>query len=453
MTAVPPARTAVSTGASATFREAGDSSATRPLTKAQRLTLLVLPTLMALGPWASLSPGSELAPTAFRVLLVLAALPAVSGVVRHWRTMPSAVRLALWATGVLIVWGAVSLLWSADMAFGLRIEVSLLIGLASMVVMLGLAQGTDEGVGALRWGYVLALLVTGGIALWEFRTGQHLTDVTAEQGPYLFSKTAVSASLGNPNNFGAFLLSTLGPLLVLLARARHVLTLGLWAGALGLLMFLTVQTESRAAVGGLVAMMVLAMLLLAFINIGYLFMGLLAGGIVYVTVLTFLGPQVQGVVDRLTDTGQDKADQLRLDLTSDALTQFASTGGLGTGMGAFQAVLEATPDRLARQIVPAHNTLAQVAAENGVIGLAAFVGVLVACASVLFLRGGGAVAASNRFEIVLVLIALGVSMIVASYMLNHAELWVNIGYMLCLVWNVQRHRQQTGHAAPERIAA
>ncbi|OFS15013.1 O-antigen ligase [Kytococcus sp. HMSC28H12] len=453
MTAVVPAPASLHTGASAAFHGAGEDVATRPLTKLQRLVLWVLPTFMALGPWASPTPGAEGGVTAFRVLLVLTAIPALASVTQNWRSMPTAVRRAIWATVTLLVWGLVSLTWSADMAFGLRIEVSLLIGLTGVLVMLGFSQGTDEGVGALRWGYLLALLVTGGIALWEFRTGQHLSDVTAEQGPYVFSKTAVSASLGNPNNFGAFLLSTLGPLLVLMSRSKHLLKLGLTLTMLGLLSFLTVQTESRAAVGGLLAMLVIAMLLLAFINLGYLLMGLMAGAMAYFTVITFLGPQVQGVLDRLTDTGQDKADQLRLDLTHDAIQQFSATGGLGTGMGAFQAVLENTPDRLARTIVPAHNTLAQVAAENGVVGLAAFLGVLVACISVVFTRGGGAVALSNRFEIVLVIIAVGVSMIVASYMLNHAELWVNIGYMLCLVWNVHRHRDNTGSRLAERTTA
>lgn len=410
------------------------------LPRYHKLMLFLMPPLVGLGPWASLTPGAEFSPYAFRIVLVLALVPGFAGLRASFRDAPPRIRTAVWCTVGLVVWGLVSLLWSEDAVFGLRVQISLLLGLLSLVVMLGLCRGTDEGVGALRWGYVAALMATGAVGLWEVATGSHLADATGDDSAYVFSASAISSTLNNPNNFGAFILATLGSVLAMFSLRRGVFSLTFLLGMLALAGFLAVNTESRGAVFGYLVILAVALFALLLFDVGYFLTAGVGLSVLGLAVYTLLPQRVQNVVETVTTEGDQRSDELRRNLSADAWRYFEQSGYLGLGAGSFQAHLANDPTRLATKVTPAHNTLFQTAAEHGLPGVVLLVTIFAACLSILVMRAHGFRQRLAQFEVLLLMAAVAMLMFVASYVLNHAEFWVHIAFMLCLVWNFWRHR-------------
>lgn len=315
-----------------------------PLKRRDKVLLLLIPPLVGLGPWASLTPGAAFSPYAFRVLLVIALIPAFGYLGSSYRDAPLHVRRAVNALTLLILWSAVSLVWSPGVGSGLRTIVSLLLGLLSVLVMLGLSRGTDEGITYLRWGYVLALLATGAVGTWEIATGNHLTAAseTEAETAYTFSESAISSTLLNPNNYGAFLLALLAPILAIFSKQRNALILLGLSGLIGWAFMLAVNTESRGAVFGFVAVMGLAALALAFINIGYLITALFSAALAAAAIITLAPGQVAKVIDTVTSEADAGSDEFRRNLTWAAIRQFEESFGLGVGLGGTPTTLHWT---------------------------------------------------------------------------------------------------------------
>lgn len=408
-----------------------------------RVILFLMPLLVGLGPWASPTPGAAFAPTAFRVLLVISLLPATVGLREEFRNAPGAVHRGVWLTLGLILWGATTLLWSPAIANGLRVEVSLLIGFLLVLSLLGLSRGSDAGVSSLRWGFILALLGTGAIGMWEVITGSHLAETTGEGDAYVFSATAISATLGNPNNFGVFILGCTPAILALLAGRRNLFGLMALASIFAFAFFLALNTESRGAVYGLLAVLAVSAFALILFDIGYFIVAAFLGLVGAASAVAIFPARVATLIDPLIAKENAKSDELRRNLTRDALRYFEDSAFLGKGLEGFQPTLDTDPVRLASKTLPAHNTIAQVAAEQGIVGLLLFGGVLATCLTMVLSRRANQHQRRLQFEALTMLPALAAAMLVTSYFLNHTELWLWLGYLLCLRWNFARHASPT----------
>lgn len=399
------------------------------LPRRHRLALFLIPPLAALGPWASFTPGAELSPYFFRILLALSIVPALGNLSAHLRYAPPAVRRAITATAALIGWGLIGLLWTPEIWVGFRDIVGVLLGLLTVLVSLGLARGRTEGVASIRWGFLAALIATGAIALWEVRTGLHLRQFS--HGSYGFAATAASSTFINPNNFGSFILGVLGPCIVLVARRRTlirqlILALGpITAG------YLAVQSESRGAVFGTLIIIAVALLALAAVNIGYFLMASLIASPVALAAFFYFNTYLQDILRTITTDADQASDAVRVQLLRQALRYFWESFGIGTGPGSYLATVASDPDRLT-PVTPAHNTLAQVAAEYGIVGLVALLTVMIACCSPLFSPAHAPIQRHIKFEVVLTLTALVGASVIASSVLGDPSWWVLVAYMLCL---------------------
>lgn len=416
-----------------------------PLARSQLMGLFLIPPLAALGPWASFTPGAELSPYFLRILLILLLVPAL----RHLSTtstVPNVIRSSIWAAVVLIGWGLVGLLWTPEVWVGFRDVSGILLGFLTVCVMLGLTRGNALGISAIRWGFLAALISTGAVALWEIRTGSHLREFSI--GTYGFRDTATSSTFINPNNFGAFLLGTIGPCIILVARMRKLIpqvSITLMILGAG---FLAVNTESRGAVFGTLIILTLGLLALAVFDIGYFITAsLIATPVAIITSLIF-DSQIRNVLDTITTQSDAASDAVRIQLLKQAISSFSESFGIGTGPGSYLATLAADPERLT-PITPAHNTLAQVAAEYGVPGLLAMLVILFGCISVLFPPRHVGGLRLIQFELVLCFAALSGASLIASSVLGDPSWWVLIGYMLCLTW--QFRSCETNLNASERV--
>ncbi|KRE35492.1 hypothetical protein ASG73_16285 [Janibacter sp. Soil728] len=408
------------------------STATLQVRWPRRLSLFLIPSLAALGPWASFTPGAEGSPYFFRILLVLMLLPALSGLRQEWHTLPPRMRSAAWASLIFLLWGCFGLLWTPDTALGQRNLISVTLGMISVGVMLGTMRGNPRAMASLRWGFLAAVVVTGAIGLWEIRTGAHLSEHT--DGAYSFSSTSIAASFINPNNFGAFLLGTVGPTLIVIARLRSIVAQGLVSLLLVFTLFLAINTESRGAVAGALTLILIASLALAAFDLGYFLVTVLLVTPVALAIPVFFSRRLSALITSVTSQADAGSDSLRVALTEHAVRYFFESGGVGTGPGSFQAVLAADPQRGTGRIVPAHNTFAQIAAEYGVIGLVAFLVIIVACVAAVLPVAKVGPQRLLQFEVVLCFAALVYAGLIASSVLGDPSWWVLIGYMLCLSW-------------------
>ena len=398
----------------------------------RRLGIFLIPPLAALGPWASFTPGAEGSPYFFRILLVLMLIPAIGGIRSGWPDMPPRARAATWAGAIFLLWGCIGLLWTPDFTSAQRNLISVALGMTSVVVMLGTTRGHPQAVSTIRWGLLAAVIATGAVGMWEIRTGSHLSEYSA--GTYFFSPTSIAATFVNPNNFGAFLLGTVGPTLIVIARLRSILAQAAICILLAFTLFLALNTESRGALLGSLALILLAALALALFDLGYFITAALILTPIALTVPMFFASQFSSLVNSATTSADARSDELRIVLTEHAIRYFWESRGVGTGPGSFLTVLQTDPSRSAAFVVPPHNTLAQVAAEYGVIGLIAFLLILVACIRSAFPPAIAGPLRLLQFEMVLCFAALVYASLVASTVLGEPTWWVLIGYLLCLSW-------------------
>ena len=77
------------------------------------------------------------------------------------------------------------------------------------------------------------------------------------------------------------------------------------------------------------------------------------------------------------------------------------------------------------------------------MGLLLFGGVLATCLTMVLSRRANQQQRRLQFEALTMLPALAAAMLVTSYFLNHTELWLWLGYLLCLRWNYARHASPT----------
>ncbi|WP_435203094.1 O-antigen ligase family protein [Janibacter sp. GS2] len=297
--------------------------------------------------------------------------------------------------------------------------------------MLGLSGGSPRAVSALRWGFLAALLTTGAVGLWEISTGSHLREFS--DGAYAFSASSIASTFINPNNYGAFLLGTLGPTLMIIARVRNLLPQLIVCFILAGSLLLAINTESRGAVFGIIIILAIASVALAAFNVGYFITAtLVASPIVIVGSLLFT-TRIRLVIENITSGADASSDATRVLLGKQAITYLFESGGVGKGPGSFLATLEMDSD-WASVITPAHNTFAQTGAEYGLPGLVALLVILGTSMATFLTPSQSGAQRLIQFEMVVCFSALCGAALIASSVLGDPSWWVLIGYLLCLTW-------------------
>lgn len=154
---------------------------------------------------------------------------------------------------VWVAWGMCSVLWScllwgASPLRSLREIIDVSFGLLSCLTLTKFLEGDPRKANILRMGWVLAFLVTGAVALWEINSGNHLPGYATEG---LELEAAVYSTLGNPNNYAAFLALSF-PFLLWSVRISNGYRKIVFATLLGSLPILMVLAAGRLAMLALI---------------------------------------------------------------------------------------------------------------------------------------------------------------------------------------------------------
>jgi len=311
-------------------------------------------------------------------LVVLAALPlALAMATRHSKNLA---RPALALMLVAVVWwllGAVGLQWSPGVEAGLKSLAAVAFGLALLVLVWLLPCEWRQIGDALIAGWQVSFAITSIIALWEVISMQHLPGYVLDNAPvyFLLNKRFAMATLGNPNNYGAYLLYVLavlfaGAVFATSARARVLQYLGA-----GLAVGLLVVSGARLAMAGCVVEVVvlIAASRRRLRGRAVLLMFLLAS-IAFAVMGRWGGYAVSKILSLSSGFSNPGSLQARLNLVLDGAFLSFQHLGLGVGPGGFgPSVASGTVPYFTFGLENAHNFFTEIASEYGVFSLAIFV--------------------------------------------------------------------------------
>lgn len=271
-----------------------------------------------------------------------------------------------WAAALVAI-GGVTLTYSLDPNKGRNELIRLCFNFLLMVMVAAYAAtpGRQRAV-ARTWIVVGAILAV--VALAQFVTGfAFWNPKLQEQGDF----RRINATFADPNTFASFL--NVGAAFALSFLAARRTRFWLWAPALGLLGVGLVVTFSRS---GWVAFGLMILLWgLFFARTGrqlLLFLAFLASGAGIVAA-------APGALDRIADLGGVEALSVRPQLIAVGLLMFAEQPLTGLGLGSFQAAVTtsyAYAYPFFNYVTASHTSIVTTAAEQGVFGLLATLGLL-----------------------------------------------------------------------------
>ena len=260
------------------------------------------------------------------------------------------------------------------------------------------AVRSPEMMRAVVWALLVAGGVMGAISVWQEAThayGQTLlgfaqvNDQAFKVGDTLSGKLLrprLSGPLGEQNRYGQVLL-VLVPLAISRMRAEPSVALRSLATALaGLILAGMVLSFSRGAVVAL-AVIAVAMVIVGFVRLRHLLVTALALAVLVTVVVPEYGLRVRslGAADTATaqDSQADAAIRGRATENLAALATFRDHPFLGAGPGGFFArYSQEQANKLDLRYLGknrrAHNMYLEIAADTGIVGLAAFLAIVVA---------------------------------------------------------------------------
>ncbi|MFI2648376.1 O-antigen ligase family protein [Micromonospora fulviviridis] len=442
----------------------GDTSASPPELGKVRLLLALLPVLAALGAYATIDLSPATFPNLYRVVVVLAVVPAFLLLLRPRTATVVVPRLFMWLAVTWALWLPVSLFWTVDADTGLRKIGSISYAFAAGLCVLAFSGGSRTGVATLRLGWTVAFLVTGAIAVWELQSGRHLSDAAALGGP---DATLTASTFYNPNNYAGFLLTCLPFLVWGGIVARSTLIRVLHAGLIVFWIVLIVATQSRT--GFLGALVVGPVAVWWFGRAASLRQRPVAVPVLVLGLAAWIGLSLaaasepgQRVLGQFTSPFEENdslraSDRMRVNLTLLGWRLFVSSGLLGRGAGSFELLAGQWQQVDLGGTTMAHNSFAEIAAEFGLPALLPLFAVIVVLVHVTLRRTAAAAHRAEAFDLRMAtglgLAGFAASGLAASSILASPWWWMLLGQASAQAWLLYRMCPSRGARPTDRRPA
>lgn len=311
-------------------------------------------------------------------LVILAALPlALAMATRHSKKLARPV-LALML--VAVVWwllGAVGFQWSPGVEAGLKSLAAVAFGLALLVLVWLLPCEWRQIGDALIAGWQVGFVITSLIAMWEVISMHHLPGYLLDNTPayFLLNNRFAMATLGNPNNYGAYLLYVLAVLFAGAVSATSARARVLQYFAAGLAVVLLVMSGARLAMAGcVVEVVVLIAASTRRLRGRVVVLAFLLAGVAFAVAGRWGSYAVSKILTLGSGFSNSGSLQTRLNLVLDGAFLSFQHLGLGVGPGGFgPSVASGTVPFYAFGLVDPHSFFTEIASEYGVFSLTAFV--------------------------------------------------------------------------------
>lgn len=351
-----------------------------PTTRFERVLVFAVPVLAALGPLAPLA-GPVFA---FRAAVLLLFIAALTGAKRV-RQQESRLRTRTWWLLAIGALSAALLTFTNGFGdYGGAEIVSMIFG--GLIVISFMLLPVDVAlIRTLAWGWLVALTVSGALAVYELRTGWRASNHFLNRDPQgLVTDDGTASTFGNPNDYAYFLLASVLIFVIGFASTRSRKARTLFAVGILTVPALIVFTES---ILGIVLLGILALgLLLARVPLASPILVILLG-VAAVIVVTFPGglPALLGVDPAyvaLFDEGRTGA--VRANLLMNGWRFSVETGFFGLGPGGFETRMAAGgPDDLTTYgILSPHSAITETLSQYGALTFLALVAVMITLATI-----------------------------------------------------------------------
>ncbi|MCT8977254.1 O-antigen ligase family protein [Clostridium sp. CX1] len=219
--------------------------------------------------------------------------------------------------------------------------------------------------------YIVCITIMSIFGIYQYFTGAYLSKGFVNTDGFL-GRPRVTVSLDNSNNFGAFLILAIFPVVMLLIYEKSIKK-KVFLGILSLSLLINIVfSYSRNAMMGLV----IGLIILALVYSWRLLIPI--GG---VTALLFLIPQIGG---RLLEIGKGSENYTRLKLWKTAWYMIKEHPIFGVGNGNFVSLYDSYVEKYPELYIyyeykrfPTHNSYLKVQSELGVMGIVFFIGILI----------------------------------------------------------------------------
>jgi len=349
----------------------------------RRLTLGVMAFVVLTFPAdlpGSLGVGATVAKP-LGVILALAWIAQVVAAHGNVRLLPRDYPALNWAIVTFVAVAACSAVWATDLAL-LEYEWKRLVQVAILLYVVYTTATSERSFRAIVWAYLAGSLLTAGYSILS--------------GSYAAASGRLSG-LFDPNTFAAELIPAICISALLLVTPRRARVRAVAGLVLGVDLLAFALTQSRGGLVGLGVALGAAIILggraRPRLVVGILLLLAIAGSY-YVE---YAPAKVKSRLSNVSAQGSSgRSDEWNI-----AIRMFGDHPILGVGLGNYQAI---EPDYAARSIdlqfvnyvvqdrLVAHNTYLEIAAELGLIGLAAFLGIL----GFTLVRATGALAQLER---------------------------------------------------------
>lgn len=443
----------------------------RRVLRGGQLTVLVLVVLYSA--WTVLVTPAIPVETHWRALAVAAGIGLLGLWGSHlWRSAAAVFFLGFWAVWAFML--PITTAWGPGTRPVVREVEGMASGAVISVALVLLSRGGTDATRVFRWAWILVLVSTGTIAVWEVTTGQHflVTSTRVWEAP----ERSPAATFINPNNYACVLALCIGLLLQWMSAVRKAglrIVLGLLAAVSVALVVLTVSRAALLLVG--VQVIIAAILALSRAGVtarmvawlrqhraaGTGLFLLVAGSVAALFVVPQLA-RVNPVLRMLqpTDERVAAADTLRLELTRAGLRYFEQTPWTGTGAGSFEVLLTRERPQAVAILTNMHNSFVELLTQYGLVVTIPLALTFLAClwrvvkgllphrvagqdqATARIQRRQGVDRAGLVAQLVSVLLTVVVAGLIVSSTLTWSLWWVMIANAVALAWALSN----TAHA-------
>lgn len=343
-----------------------------------RALALLLPVAAALGQYLLPLNIAGVSIYAYRVIVALAT-PILWVIVRFRITLSKSSGFFLAAMYVWVLWGSLGVVWTPETATGIAEVLTVVFGIfAALAVILAL-HVEENAIEDLRRGWTLAYIVTALVAVWELRSGSHLSGAWVDTVSAYAQRGVVLSTFGNPNNYAAFLVLAFPFLAWSVAVSRGIWRLINILSAMSTPIFL-ILTGGRLAMLAIVVELVLLLIMqgkslrsvAAMCVTGAILLGAIFAALQ-------LDPRTLDKILRLREELQGGGSAaIRLNLAKNGLVFLSESYGLGAGPGSFEHLMLAGAGHYpTERIVNPHNFWIEILAQYGVLVFGIFVAALV----------------------------------------------------------------------------
>lgn len=313
----------------------------------------------------------------------------------------------------VILYGMLSLLWTASISKGVEELLYYIVHFLFLFEILVFSMYAINPIKSISIGWLLSLLITLVIAIWEITTGKHLSmsvqdsELVYKIGREIINRQFASVTFGNYNSYVTFICMAL-PFIFYFLLGKNKKKYTFYSIIVLILSACVILfNSSRGGILCLVSFLFLYIIKASSNKMTLLFICLSA-----LIAFTYFGESLFVVIfDRASDGGMFE-DNNRMQVYSNAIQVCFDTLGLGAGLGGVHLSMSKFSNN---NILAVHNMFLEILVQFGVVIFMFFVTFIVR----LFLKSFRIKDLSRRIVAYMIFISLPIlSIIDSSYLLS-----------------------------------